>query len=123
VAIAVDVLCCIAALAPGPSRQAGSADAPAPPVARVDALFARLDEAIPESGFPNGSRRFLLTDQSADRNDGDGRMRLWLPPSGSLLSAPLHGDDAIRLASVRLIGDLGDKIGRDGGVRAPLDTA
>jgi len=97
VAIAVDVLCCIAALAPGPSRQAGSADAPAPPVARVDALFARLDEAIPESGFPNGSRRFLLTDQSADRNDGDGRMRLWLPPSGSLLSAPLHGDDAIRL--------------------------
>jgi hypothetical protein len=97
VAIAVEVLCCIATLVAGPPRQAGSAGAPAPPVARVDTLFARLDEAIPESGFPNGSRRFLLTDQSADRNDGDERMRLWLPPSGSLLSAPLSGDDAIRL--------------------------
>ena len=97
-AIAVDVLCCIAALAAGPPRQAGS-PGDALVHRRIDALFAHLDRAIPESGFPNGSRRFLLTDQSADRNDGDERLRLWLPPSGSLLSEPLDAGDAVRLTA------------------------
>jgi arylsulfatase A-like enzyme len=90
---AVEVLCRFALLLAGPQSAAPH------PTARVDALFAHLDRAIPESGFPNGSRRFLLTDQSADRNDGDERLRLWLPPSGSLLSEPLDAADAVRLTA------------------------
>lgn len=67
------------------------------PPARVDSLFAHVENLVPESGFPNGSRRFLLTAQSGERNDGDERMRLWLPPSGSLLSGPLEADEGARL--------------------------
>jgi hypothetical protein len=79
---------------------AAAAAAPAPRGARAirfESLLAHLDACVPEEGFPNGSRRFLLTQQSADRNDGDERLRLWLPPSGSLLSEPLEIDGAARL--------------------------
>src|SRR5882672_3918170 len=91
-------LCAVAvALTAGGPRARERAAPAAPALARVDSLFAHVDELLPESGFPNGSRRFLLTAQSGERNDGDERMRLWLPPSGSLLSGSLDVDDGARL--------------------------
>jgi hypothetical protein len=93
IGVAVWFSAAVVALGDAPSR----APAAPPPAARVDSLFAHVDLLVPESGFPNGSRRFLLTAQSGERNDGDERMRLWLPPSGSLLSGPLEADEGARL--------------------------